>query len=217
MNVAEEFPSPPPDFCVLLGPDCAGKSSAITEISKRAPELRILSTDSALTPDAYALITRLRRNVVDDVLPHLGDRYSPEFLTCLLQTAVVHLRDQLLAGDPGTPVLMDSYYYKILAKCRLAGVEESPMYTWWRSFPQPRRVVYLDVAPQTAWRRCSFGASLNPLEHFGNEPDRFGFEQYQKNLRKLMLEEIGRLPVTMIEEQTSAAEAATAVLRVLAP
>jgi thymidylate kinase len=106
---------------------------------------------------------------------------------------------------------MDSYYYKILAKCRLAGLDEHPLYAWWRSFPQPRSLVYLDVTPETAWHRAEQGARLNPLEHAGPRPTWFGFESYQKNLGKLLTEEVGRLPVTVVGECATADTAAAAV------
>ncbi|MYW17480.1 hypothetical protein GT039_18240 [Streptomyces sp. SID2955] len=202
-------------FHVLLGPDGAGKSTVMAQIATRLPGWRTLSTDDSLVGAGHALVTELRRHVVKDVLPHLGTVYSADFLASLLQTAVVHLRDQLERHDPDVPLLMDSYYYKILAKCRLAGVDHNPMYDWWRSFPQPRAVVYLDVSPASAWRRSGDGARLNPLEYFGECPGWLGFESYQKNLRKLMLEEIRELPMTIIEERTGAARTAEAVAEVL--
>ncbi|MEU3828024.1 hypothetical protein GT045_37850 [Streptomyces sp. SID486] len=202
-------------FHVLLGPDGAGKSTVMAQIATRLPGWRTLSTDDSLVGAGHALVTELRRHVVKDVLPHLGTVYSADFLASLLQTAVVHLRDQLERHDPDVPLLMDSYYYKILAKCRLAGVDHNPMYDWWRSFPQPRAVVYLDVSPASAWRRSGDGARLNPLEYFGERPGWLGFESYQKNLRKLMLEEIRELPMTIIEERTGAARTAEAVAEVL--
>ncbi|GGT00139.1 MULTISPECIES: hypothetical protein [Streptomyces] len=203
-------------FYVLLGPDGAGKSSVMAKLSAALPGWRTLSTDDELVAGRHGLITRLRRSVVEDVLPELGRAYSVDFLAHLLGTAVVHLRDQLERQDPRTPVLMDSYYYKILAKCRLAGLTTHPLYGWWRSFPQPRAVIYLDVSPETAWRRSGRGTRLNPLEHFGPRPEWFGFESYQKNLRKLMLEETGRLPVTVIEESTGTDTTVAAVRKALA-
>lgn len=202
-------------FYVLLGPDGAGKSTVMSEIADRLPGWRTLSTDDAFVGPRHGLVTQLRRNVVKDVLPGLGASYSTEFLASLLQTAVVHLRDEAQRGA-GAPLLMDSYYYKILAKCRLAGMPNNPMYGWWRSFPQPRAVVYLDVSPASAWRRSGNGARLNPLEYFGPSPDWTGFETYQNSLRRLMLEEVRQLPVTMIGEQPSAARTADAVAEVLA-
>ncbi|MEU3754214.1 hypothetical protein AB0H17_15835 [Streptomyces olivoreticuli] len=203
-------------FYVLLGPDGAGKSSVMAEVAARLPGWRTLSTDHGLVGPGYDLVSALRRHVGEDVLPHLGTHYSADFLASMLQTAVVHLKDELTRHADDVPLLMDSYYYKILAKCRLAGIRHNPMYTWWRSFPQPRAVVYVDVSPASAWRRSGNGARLNPLEYFGERPEWLGFESYQTSLRKLMLEEVRDLPVTIIEEQPSAARAADAVVEVLA-
>ncbi|MFI9272610.1 hypothetical protein ACIGXM_18050 [Kitasatospora sp. NPDC052896] len=133
------------------------------------------------------------------MLPALGRDYSAEFLAGLLQTAVLHLRDLVLRAGPGDPVLVDSYYYKILAKCRLSGVPDNPMFDWWRSFPQLRRVLFLEVAPETAWQRSGRGAAVNPLEHYGQQVDQPSFETYQADLRELLWEEIQQLPVTVIE------------------
>lgn len=204
-------------FYVLLGPDGAGKSSVLAEAEARLPGWRMLSTDDAFTGPGHELVGSLRRQVVEDVLPNLGTSYSVDFLASLLQTAVVHLRDQVERQDENVPLLMDSYYYKILAKCRLAGVEQNPMYTWWRSFPQPRAVVYLDVSAASAWRRSAEGARLNPLEYFGERPEWLGFDSYQKSLRKLMLEEVRDVPVTVIEEHPDVTRTADAVLEVLTP
>lgn len=202
-------------FFVLLGTDGAGKSSAMAHIAERWPQWRLLSTDSRFVDAEYGLVRELRRGVVRDVLPGLGRTYSMDFLTSMLQTAVVHLKDRIEAQDPGTPVLVDSYYYKILAKCRIFGARHNPMYTWWRSFPQPAGVVFLDVAPETAWRRSRAGELLNPLEYLGETPEWFSFESYQKSLRKLLLEEVRHVPVTVIDEQPSAARAAEAVMEVI--
>ncbi|MFE3873442.1 hypothetical protein ACFXPX_03465 [Kitasatospora sp. NPDC059146] len=154
--------------------------------------------DTRLAPE-HELIGRLRRNVVKDVAPHPGV-WSPDFFATLVQTAVVHLRDQLLRADAGTPVVVDSYYYKLLAKCRLAGAGDSPLLDWWRTFPRPIRVVYLDVPPGTTWERSRQGADLNVLEYYGPQPDPAGFRRYQSDLAKVMRDEIQDLPVTVIEE-----------------
>ncbi|MFI6689980.1 hypothetical protein [Streptomyces sp. NPDC050485] len=204
-----------PPFCVLLGPDYAGKSSALARLLAEAPRWRPVSVDDGQLAPEHALIGRLRRAVVTDVAARAG-AWSPEFFGTLLQTAVLQLRDQLLAGAPGQPAVVDSYYYKLLAKCRLAGVPEHPMLTWWRSFPKPRRIIYLDVSPHTAWRRSHDGADLNVLEHYGPHPDWDGFRRYQEDLAKLMRDEIRDLPVSVIEEQGTPARTAAAIQEVLA-
>ncbi|NEY35858.1 hypothetical protein GTU99_27490 [Streptomyces sp. PRKS01-65] len=202
-----------PRFCVLLGPDYAGKSSVLSAFARQSVPWRLLSLDDAFTAPEHALIGRLRRELVKEVAAHPG-RWSAEFLTAMLHTAAVHLRDRLLA-DPA-PAVIDSYHYKLLAKCRLAGVPDTaPVLAWWRSFPRPRRVVFLEVSPETAWRRCGHGSALNPLEHYGPAPDWDGFRRYQTDLAKTLRDEIHGLPVTVVAEQRDAAATARAIREVL--
>ncbi|MFD9794886.1 dTMP kinase [Streptomyces sp. NPDC059070] len=207
------MPKQAPAFCVLLGPDLAGKSTAMAALRQGGGH-RLVSADDAFLAPGHALIGRLRREAVREVAGR-EEEWSPDFFAALLQTAVLHLRDQLLA-EPEVPAVVDSYYYKLLAKCRLAGVPENPMFAWWRTFPRPRRVIYLDVSPETAWRRSGHGARLNRLEHYGSEPDRDGFERYQADLRKVMRDEIQDLPVTVIEERAGRERTAAAIRKVLA-
>jgi len=161
---------------------------------------RFVSVDQQFLAPNHALISSLRRQLVHEALPALDTAYSADFMASLLQTAVVHLRDELVRGRRTGPALVDSYYYKILAKCRLAGSAENPMFGWWRSFPQPTRVFYVEVSPATAWRRCAAGAKLNRLEHYGERPDWPGFEAFQTDLDKQLLDEVRHLPVTVIPE-----------------
>nr|MDT0663435.1 hypothetical protein [Micromonospora sp. DSM 115978] len=211
-----------PDFVVLLGCDYTGKSSAMSHLARSTVPLRLISTDDAFLDPRHEMVGQLRRNVVRDVLPRLGKAYSVEFLTGLLQTAVLHLRDQIVepvgAGgtpDRNVPVLVDSYYYKILAKCRLAGVADNPMFDWWRSFPQPSRIIYLKVSPVTAWRRSDNGRLVNRLEHYGQRPDLVKFARFQADLDKVLAEEIRHLPVTEIDEHSSVADTALAIQEAL--
>jgi thymidylate kinase len=186
-----------PEFYVLLGPDYAGKSAVLSALASSMPDWRYISVDAEFLGAEHAWITGLRRQFFHEVLPGLHTAYSVDFAASLLQTAVLYLRDQVVANSGG-PVVVDSYYYKILAKCLLIGVEP-PMVDWWRTFPQPRRVVYLDVSPRTAWRRS--GGRVNRLEHYGDRPEWAGFEEFQRNLGKVLLEEIA-VPVTVIGERS---------------
>lgn len=188
-------------FVVLLGTDYAGKSSALTELSGGDSAWHIVSLDDDFLEPSHSLIGRLRRNLVTDVLPGLHDGYSLDFMVSLLQTATVHLRDTIERSSTDAPILVDSYYYKILAKCRLAGVESHPVFDWWRTFPQPDRVIFLEVSPSTAWNRCGEGAATNSLEHYGKRPDQASFERFQSDLREAMWHEVQHLPVTFVEEQ----------------
>lgn len=202
-----------PLFTVLLGGDYAGKSSAMSRLTGDPEPVRVVSVDDRFLAARHTLIGRLRRDVVKTVAAP-GGAYSPDFMASMLQTAVVHLRDQLLSAAEaadGRPLVVDSYYYKILAKCRLAGVRDNPMYDWWRSFPQPTRVVYLQVSPREAWLRSRRGTRLNALEYYGDRPDRASFERYQSDLDKLLRDEISDLPVTVVEQHDCVERTAEAV------
>lgn len=205
-----------PEFSVLLGADFAGKSSALGRLRETEPDWQYFSTDTKFLGPQHGYIAELRR-LTGQVLPSLGSVAGPEFLAGLLQTAVLHLRDEIVRAEPGRPVLVDSYYYKILAKCRLLGVaQDNPMLQWWRSFPQPRRVVLLEVGDDSSWRRCAQGRRLNLLEYYGDHPQRDGFDRYQRDLRKVMAEEISGIPVSVVEECASPEQAALRIREVLA-
>ncbi|HZF89902.1 hypothetical protein [Streptomyces sp.] len=213
-RTASGGPQATPPFVVLLGPDYAGKSSALAELADGASAWPIVSLDDAFLEPGHSLIGRLRRSLVGDVMPALHRDYSPDFMVTLLQTAALHLRDSI-ERSPRAPVLVDSYYYKLLAKCRLSGVDDHPMFDWWRSFPRPHRVIFLEVSAATAWRRSRQGAEVNPLEYYGDRPERASFEKYQSDLSKVMWEEIRDLPVTVIEEQDHASLTAQKIREVM--
>ncbi|MFE0419506.1 hypothetical protein [Streptomyces tendae] len=206
---------PTPPFSVVLGADYAGKSSALAELARLVPDVRIVSADEELLDPGHSLITRLRRGLVGDVMPALHRDYSADFMLTMLQAAVLHLRDSIARGPAHTPVLVDSYYYKILAKCRLTGLDQHPLFDWWRSFPQPQQVIFLEVSAETAWRRCGEGRDLNPLEHYGTRPDRASFARFQADLHRVMWEEVRTLPVSFIGEQDRVSAVAREVREVL--
>ncbi|MFD7665020.1 hypothetical protein [Streptomyces sp. NPDC059788] len=208
-------PTEPPLFDVLLGPDHAGKSSVVHALAEADPSRCLVSADGALLAPEHSLIRRLRRDLFTDVTTALGTAYSLDFMATVMQTAVVHLRDQVLRAPRGRPVLVDSYYYKILAKCRLAGLDDSPLYAWWRSFPQPRSVVYLDVSPRTAWLRSGEGAEANDWEYYGDRAGPEAFESYQSDLHRALLQEIAHLPVNVVHEQDGVAQTVGAVRKAL--
>jgi thymidylate kinase len=200
----------PPEFSVLLGPDYSGKSSALEALSLAGWQ-SISCDDSVVQP----VFGDLRKGFVRHVLPGIGEAYSPDFVFTLLQASVVYLRDQVVRAAPNRPVIVDSYYYKILAKCVLTGLVKEDMFAWWRSFPPPRRVIYLDVDPETAWRRSDEGARLNPFEYYGTTPTLAGFRHFQTDLRRLMVREVGTVPVTVLDAPESVEQVAHAIRQIM--
>jgi thymidylate kinase len=190
--------SPHPEFSVLLGPDYAGKSTVLSALAARG--VQCVSYDQELVRPDCSLVNELRDRFVTRALRSLGTSYSADFVVTLLQTAVVYLRDEVMCADRERPVVVDSYYYKILAKCVLSGLGNESLFAWWRSFPRPRQVIYLDVDPATAWRRSGEGSRLNSFEFYGDAPTWEGFRRFQIDLRRLMAEEIGAVPMDVLSE-----------------
>jgi thymidylate kinase len=182
------------DFWVLLGTDYCGKSAVLNELQARDGDGDVVpvSYDSDLvTDDEYRALTPL---------PEVAARafaggHSPEYILSLINVGVAYHRDRVFRAPPGRALLIDSYYYKFLAKCRLFGLADWPWPQYWRSLPQPAGVVFLDVDPATAWRRAGEGAQLNPLEHYGPAPDERTFTRFQRDLRGELLASVRHLRV----------------------
>ena len=203
---------PSPDFNVLLGPDYAGKSSVLAALA--ADGWQCVSYNREFVEPRYSLVDDLRDGFVGRGLPGIGSAYSPDFLVTLLQASVVYLRDRTVQASPDRPVVTDSYYYKILAKCLLKGLVNDQLFAWWRSFPPPARVIYLDVDPETAWVRSGKGSRLNSFEYYGTAPTWEGFRRFQTDLRELMLREVGPVAVEMLPAQRGVGPTVEAIRRI---
>lgn len=204
-----------PGFWTLVGPDMAGKSTVLAGLH-RDHGWRVVSYDDEYLTD-FPLIRALRERWVTDAFVWSGRRYSAELVLAVLHPIVLHLRDQLRQATGPAPVIVDSYYYKLLAKCTLLGVTHQPTFDSWRSFPRPHGVLYLDVPPQAAWSRSGNGRALNPFEHYGSRPDRAGFTRLQADLRAVLLAEIGDVPVRWLDGLAAPSAVAAEIRQIVQP
>ncbi len=188
-------------FGVILGPDYAGKSTVIKNLSARFPA-HFLSLDCIDFSARYPLVNRLQNSIKSDALS-IGTTYSPEFITTLLHAYIVFLRDRILAADLDKPIIVDSYYYKLISKLSLRGLINETVFATWRSFPQPRNIIYLDLDADMAWHRSDQGKRLNSLEFYGRAPTRDGFDRFQAHLRRAMLREVHGIPISRIDASQS--------------
>jgi thymidylate kinase len=193
-------PAPASDFYVLLGPDYAGKTSAMTGLAQRL-EGRFISHDDAFLGENASLICCLKREFLRRLDGTADLRCSQAFMLSLLQPIVAYLREQVMKAGPPSRVVVDGYYYKIMSKCLLLGLIDDELFASWRRFPQPALVIYLDADPETTWRRAS-GRQLNPFEYYGSLPSRKGFQEFQSDLATLLLRETGSVPVCRIRGDT---------------
>jgi thymidylate kinase len=191
-------PAPAPAFWTLVGPDGSGKSTVL-DLLHRKHGWRVVSYDDAYL-GAHPLIRALRELWIDDAFLWRGERYTSELVLAALHPIVLHLRDEIARSDGSGPVIVDSYYYKLLAKCTLLGLSHQPTFDVWRSFPKPAGVFWLDVPPTLAWQRSGHGVHVNAFEHYGPVLDRAAFIRLQGDLRAAVLAELGdEIPVTDID------------------
>lgn len=186
-----------PGFWALLGPDYSGKSTVLERLGSEHG-WHVVSYDDRCLEHA-PLIRCLREQWVSEAFAWAGCRYSAETVLALLHPIVLHLRDELARAAERKRVIVDSYYYKLLAKCALLGVRHEQTFDYWRSFPQPRGVVYLDVPPAVAWARSGNGSRLNPFEYFGERPALPRFARLQDEVRGYLLKEVAGLPLAMVD------------------
>jgi thymidylate kinase len=185
-NTSERKPA---EFWVLLGADYAGKSSVLAQLSSHS-KAYCISYDDGMSGSESALIGCLREAFRNEVISQISSVYSPELLISLFHVYMVYLRDKIRTFGCHKPIIVDSYYYKILAKFLLVGLTNDNIFQLWRSLPKPKQIIYLDVDTETAWQRSRAGQSLNRMEYYGSKPTRIGFQRFQTDLRDVMLREV---------------------------
>lgn len=195
-------------FWTALGGDFAGKSETLRSLS--AAGWQVVSYDDPYVR-AFPVIRRLRTSLFFDAYRRLGRPYSAELAFSLLTPIVWYLRDEALRRAGDGPTLVDSYYFKLLAKGVISGIADPETITLWRSFPRPRGVVFLNVDPEVAWRRVGDPGNLNPFEHYGSEPSYHSFIGFQRDLRAAMLHEVRDLDITVVDANRPAGRVATDV------
>jgi thymidylate kinase len=186
-------------FWTLLGPDFAGKSTVLRRLS-RDHGWRVVSHDDEFLGDR-PLVSLLRRCWVDEALRYAGTRYTAELVLSALHPVILHQRDELArAGTAGTaPLIVDSFFYKVRAACTLLGVTDDGVFSRWCAMQPPRGIIYLDVPPEVTWQRAGERRTVSAFEHYGPQPTRQAFVDFQTDLRALMLEQVRDLPVTMVD------------------
>lgn len=210
-----QYARPAPVFWTLVGPDGSGKSTVL-DLLHRKHGWRVISYDDEYL-GGYPLIRTLRERWIPDAFLRCGERYTSELVLAALHPIVLHLRDEVARSTGDEPVIVDSYYYKLLAKCSLLGVRHQPTFDIWRSFPQPTGVFWLDVPPTLAWQRSGYGRHVNPFEHYGAAPDQFGFVRLQSDLRAAVLAELPGIPVTDIDGRGTPEALVSAIRRAVEP
>jgi thymidylate kinase len=185
---------------VLLGGDYCGKSSVMRALRAQST-WGLVSCDDDFLPEAYRSIARLRDVFFQEVLPHVKQMPTQEFALLGLQMSTVYLRDWASALRERGPVLVDSYYYKLLAKCTCAAWACAGALAAFRDYPQPDEVIYLDVSPEVALERARARGGHNQFEAMGSKTrhDEAAFVAFQAQMARAMRDATSRVPTTVID------------------
>jgi thymidylate kinase len=91
----------------------------------------------------------------------------------------------------GWNVVLDSYYYKAIAKEELYGVCHRSLRELCWELPEPDCVIFVDVDPATSYARKK--GRLSPYEYF-SVPSAHDYIDFQSRLRDKILERIAGVP-----------------------
>jgi len=185
-------------FIVLLGGDHCGKSSILNAI-KHNPAWRVISKETIVANESTQLLQTIEQVFFDIIAKNHSDKYPAEFMLSGFQMILSCMIQQIESSTHNINVIVDSYYYKVIAKCILRNWTNNKIFALWRSFPQPDKVIFIDTSPYVMWQRCNNGKKLNPFEHYGRDGNIQEFCQFQLDLRNTMLSEITTLPVAHVD------------------
>ncbi|WP_369220705.1 dTMP kinase [Streptomyces sp. R39] len=161
-------------FIVLLGIDGSGKTSLLSALRGGTfatvgwRDLRNHELPAVMAPDAPSAIK---------------DRLSDLPRAMFVGGHIVAQYEYLVRPEvvEGRNVLLDSYWYKVLAKERALGRLSPALEDLRQLLPVPDAVVLLDVDPRTAWARR--GGTCAPYERFDDPGGQAaGFVRFQECL-----------------------------------
>jgi len=185
---------------VVTGADRTGKSSLLHGLAGELPGWTVVSYDDEFVPERYGFVKRLKGDLVRTIIP---GGYSIDMLIGWLHVTQVYLRDACADARKRGPVLADSYFYKLLAKCVLRGLGEHPVVKSWRAFERPDHVVLLELPRDELARRAGDLSSLNAFEHHGSAATAETFLSFQEDLKRQLAREMEGIPATRIDAAVS--------------
>ncbi len=185
-------------FSVLLGGDFTGKTTLLKHLSAGSGEVICLTHENVILNDNSGTLRHLMA-VFNTHAKNYSHQFSADFVTTCFHLYLVALRDLITRTEGDAQLVVDSYYYKILAKCQLCGWGNEYFFSAWRGFPKPAHVFMLDTSPETAWERARQLNGIHALESYSADPsDAQSFYRFQEDMYHCMKREVGDTPSTVI-------------------
>lgn len=197
---------------VVLGPDGAGKSTALQGMSRQRPgwAFPVMDPDRLYQPaglEHMAWTQTTHPRVVVESLPSLGRTTLLAHIFSILVD--FHVRPGL---QRGRVVVCDSYHYRFAAKSRVIDPGTASLMEHVGSkAPRPDLAIWLDMPLHRAWRLK--GSACSVMEGGWNR-DYAGFERLQTEVKRIVLEEyLSDLPTVRIPADRAPEEVLTDCLR----
>ncbi|MEO3809588.1 hypothetical protein ABGB17_11360 [Sphaerisporangium sp. B11E5] len=172
-------------FMVLAGIDGSGKSSVLSRLDVHGLlttnwcELRGHQETAALAP----------RNPTG-----VKNRLPPLSRAMFIGGHLVAQYEQLVrpSVEAGHSVLLDSYYYKVLAKELVLRASHPSLAELCAELPEPDCVIFVDVPPQVSFRRKD--GRVSSYERFMRDSPHQDYVTFQSMVRDIIMRRVTEVP-----------------------
>lgn len=179
-------------FC-LLGGDGSGKTTLLNALATRHPDLMTVHWKEL---SSVTLLPRLFPDLnPPETLRRLGPNSRAAQFCYLAALEYEMIVQPALAA--GKTVIVDSYWYKFVAKMRVLDMAAPFLYPVCQSLPSPDRIIFLDTPLELARERKS------EMNFFDCNGDAANFMTFQEALRRTMLDFVAGLPLTRLDGRAS--------------
>ncbi len=183
---------------VLLGSDFSGKTTLLNKIKLSGNPIVCGGPEEILASDSTGTLMHLM-GLFNKHVQNADSSFSQDFILTSFQMYLVGMKNWIEQQPRGSCVLIDSYFYKVLAKCRIKNWKEDHIFEYWRSFEKPETVFWLNTPVTILWQRVSQQKSINKLESFSyNTKNEQAFQSFQELLRQKIKEEVTGIPLVEV-------------------
>lgn len=196
-------------FVVMIGMDGSGKSTVLQSLIERGlkvadwKDLREYEEISYSAPEE----------------PHtIRNRLKPLSRSLFVASHIVAEYEYLIEPiiNKGISIVLDSYYYRSLAKEAIYGKNDPIFHTICTSLPQPDYIIDLKVDPEIAFeRKVKARAGTLGVSEFYHEPTLSDFINFQKRVRDLISIYTNRIPIMEIDSSQKREEVLREVMSCL--
>lgn len=201
-------------FSVITGLDGAGKTTALEELSRRGKKISMVSPEFCFGEAIPDLMGDLLHNEPRKYFHEMKIHERAAFLA--LHVSITTDRYIIPALEDGREIICDSYWYKYAAKEALINpASEGMLRGVFDHFPEPDRIVYLDIDPKIAWERKS--GVVTPFESGTGETENLQdrFVKFQNALRESLLHKVPQSKIRIVSANQSPNAVITEIERAL--